>query len=76
MGEARAGEQVWSGGGRHAGEAVGSQVGRGFIRWYAGDEAKALRAKTYLHYIPIMDVDNAAIGAGGKEAVPRDHNRD
>jgi hypothetical protein len=23
-----------------------------------------------------MDVDNAAIGAGGKEAVPRDHNRD
>ncbi len=51
-------------------------MGRGFIRWYASDEAKALRAKTCLRYIPIMDVDNAAIGAGGKEAVPRDHNRD
>jgi hypothetical protein len=23
-----------------------------------------------------MDVDNAAIGAGGKDAFPRDHNRD
>ena len=23
-----------------------------------------------------MDVDNAAMGAGGKDAVPRDHNRD
>src|SRR5204863_5213400 len=26
--------------------------------------------------IPIMDVDNVATGNGGKEANPRDHNRD
>lgn len=71
-----AAHQVWIGSRQHAWEAGGSQVGRGFIRWYASDEAKALRETTCLHYIPIMDVDNATIGAGGKEAVPRDHNRD
>ncbi|WP_395717228.1 M14-type cytosolic carboxypeptidase [Prosthecobacter sp.] len=76
IGDDNAPHQVWVGSRHHAWEAGGSQVGRGFIRWYASDEAKALRAKTCLHYIPIMDVDNAAIGAGGKEAVPRDHNRD
>lgn len=76
IGEENAPHQVWVGARHHAWEAGGSQVGRGFIRWYASDEATALRAKTCLHYIPIMDVDNAAIGAGGKEAMPRDHNRD
>lgn len=76
IGDENAPHQVWVGARHHAWEAGGSQVGRGFIRWYASDEAKALRAKTCLHYIPIMDVDNAAMGAGGKEAVPRDHNRD
>ncbi|MBL9181742.1 MAG: hypothetical protein JNN17_06350 [Verrucomicrobiaceae bacterium] len=76
IGDENAPHQVWVGARHHAWEAGGSQVGRGFIRWYASDEAKALRAKTCLHYIPIMDVDNASIGAGGKEAVPRDHNRD
>jgi hypothetical protein len=76
IGAENAPHQVWVGSRQHAWEAGGSQVGRGFITWYASDEAKDLRAKTCLHYIPIMDVDNAAIGAGGKEAVPRDHNRD
>lgn len=76
IGDENAPHQVWIGSRHHAWEAGGSQVGRGFIRWYASDEAKPLRAQTCLHYIPIMDVDNAAVGAGGKEAVPRDHNRD
>ncbi|MCB1279568.1 M14-type cytosolic carboxypeptidase [Prosthecobacter sp.] len=76
IGDENAPHQVWIGSRQHAWEAGGSQVGRGFIRWYASDEAKALRAQTCLHYIPIMDVDNAALGAGGKEAIPRDHNRD
>lgn len=76
IGDENAPHQVWIGSRQHAWEAGGSQVGRGFIRWYASDEAKALRAKTCVHYIPIMDVDNAAVGAGGKEAIPRDHNRD
>lgn len=76
IGEENAPHQVWIGSRQHAWEAGGSQVGRGFIRWYASDEAKALRAQTCLHYIPMMDVDNATLGAGGKEAIPRDHNRD
>jgi hypothetical protein len=76
IGNENAAHQVWVGSRQHAWEAGGSQVGRGFIRWYVSDEAAPLRAKTCLHYIPIMDVDNAALGAGGKEAVPRDHNRD
>jgi hypothetical protein len=76
IGDENAPHQIWIGARHHAWEAGGSQVGRGFIRWYASDEAKALRSKACMHYIPIMDVDNAAIGAGGKEAVPRDHNRD
>jgi hypothetical protein len=76
IGAENAPHQVWVGSRQHAWEAGGSQVGRGFITWYASDEAKDLRAKTCLHYIPIMDVDNATLGAAGKEAVPRDHNRD
>jgi hypothetical protein len=76
IGDENAAHQVWVGSRQHAWEAGGSQVGRGFIQWYASDEAKSLRANTCLHFIPIMDVDNAAIGAGGKEAMPRDHNRD
>lgn len=76
VGAENAPHQMWVGARHHAWEAGGSQVGRGFITWYASDEAKELRANTCLHYIPIMDVDNAAIGAGGKEAIPRDHNRD
>jgi len=76
IGDENAPHQVWVGSRQHAWEAGGSQVGRGFITWYASDEAKDLRAKTCLLYIPIMDVDNATLGAGGKEAVPRDHNRD
>ena len=76
IGDENAPHQVWIGSRQHAWEAGGSQVGRGFIRWYASDEAKELRAQTCLHYIPIMDVDNAAIGAGGNESIPRYHNRD
>jgi hypothetical protein len=76
IGEENAPHQVWIGARHHAWETGGSQVGRGFIRWYASEEAKALRAKTCLHFIPIMDVDNVVLGAGGKDAIPRDHNRD
>jgi len=76
IGDETAEHQVWVGARQHAWEAGGSQVGRGFLKWYASDESKALREMTCLHFIPIMDVDNVAVGAGGKEAVPRDHNRD
>lgn len=78
IGKKDASNQVWVNARQHAWEAGGSQVGRGFIEWYASDDAAAreLRSRTCLYFIPIMDVDNAALGAGGKEAIPRDHNRD
>ncbi len=69
---------VWVQARQHAWEAGSSWVGRGFIEWAAGDSPAAvqLRRSAAIHYVPIMDVDNVAAGAGGKEAVPRDHNRD
>ncbi len=78
IGNEDAAHQVWVNARHHAWEAGGSWVGNGFIRWFASDEpeAVALRQTTCLHFVPIMDVDNVAIGSGGKDAVPRDHNRD
>lgn len=69
---------IWVQARQHAWEAGSSWVGQGFLEWMAGDDpaAKALRETTAIHFVPIMDVDNVAMGAGGKEAVPRDHNRD
>ncbi len=70
--------QVWVNARQHAWEAGGSHVGRGFADWISSDHpvAKALRAETCIYYVPIMDVDNVVLGAGGKDALPRDHNRD
>ncbi len=69
---------IWVQARQHAWESGGSWVGRGFLEWVAGDdpEALALRARAEIFFIPIMDVDNVTLGAGGKEAEPRDHNRD
>lgn len=69
---------VWVQARQHAWEAGSSWVGRGFVEWLASDDpapVKLRRAAT-VYYIPIMDVDSVAVGAGGKDAVPRDHNRD
>lgn len=78
LGKKDAAQAVWVHARQHAWEAGGSWVGRGFLEWVAGDapEAAALRESTEIFFIPIMDVDNVTLGAGGKEAVPRDHNRD
>jgi hypothetical protein len=76
IGKPDAPRQVWVNARQHAWEAGGAWVGRGFIEWVAGDEANELRAGTCIHFIPIMDVDNVTLGAGGKEAIPQDHNRD
>jgi len=72
------GHGVWVQARQHAWEAGASWVGRGFIEWLASDDPSAvnLRRVATVYYVPIMDVDNAAVGAGGKDAVPRDHNRD
>jgi hypothetical protein len=76
IGKADAPRQVWVNARQHAWEAGGAWVGRGLLEWMASDEARALRSKCCIHFIPIMDVDNVALGAGGKEALPQDHNRD
>ena len=70
--------QVWVNARHHAWESGGSQVGRGFIEWIASDNptAVAARKEACIHFIPIIDVDNVVLGAGGKDAQPRDHNRD
>ena len=69
---------VWVQARQHAWEAGSSWVGRGFVEWLTSDDQAAvdLRRIATIYYVPIMDVDNAAVGAGGKDAVPRDHNRD
>ena len=78
VGQENARYQVWVNARHHAWEAGGSHVGRGFMEWISSDapDAKALLAETCIHFIPIMDVDNVVLGAGGKDAIPRDHNRD
>lgn len=76
IGKVDAPRQVWVGARQHAWEAGGAWVGRGFIEWIASDAAKDFRQHCCVHFIPIMDVDNVSIGAGGKEALPQDHNRD
>ena len=69
---------VWVQARQHAWEAGSSWVGQGFMEWLSGDdlEAAELRKLATVYYVPIMDVDSVTIGAGGKDAIPRDHNRD
>jgi hypothetical protein len=76
IGKPDAPRQVWVNARQHAWEAGGAWVGRGFVEWIASADAKEFRKRCCVHFIPIMDVDNVALGAGGKEALPQDHNRD
>ena len=63
---------------QHAWESGSSWVCRGLIEWLVSEqpEAVALRKQAEIVVVPLMDVDNAAVGAGGKEQKPHDHNRD
>ena len=69
---------VWIHARQHAWESGASWVAQGLVDWLVGSDAEAvrLRRSVDLYVIPIMDVDNVATGNGGKEADPRDHNRD
>lgn len=69
---------IWVEARQHAWESGSSWVGKGFIDWItSGDpKAKALRQKADIYFVPIMDVDNVQRGAGGKNAIPHDQNRD
>lgn len=78
--ESSSGERlgVWIQARQHAWESGSSWVCRGFVEWLVSDDprAKALREKADVTIVPIMDIDNVARGAGGKNQVPQDHNRD
>lgn len=78
FGNRQAGDAIWVQARQHAWESGSSWVGDGFIRWAASDHPLAvqLRSTTEIFFVPIMDVDNVDRGAGGKDAAPRDHNRD
>ena len=69
---------IWVGARQHAWESGGSWVGKGFAEWIVSNDAqaKALRQKADIYFVPIMDVDNVERGAGGKNQSPHDHNRD
>ena len=69
---------IWVQARQHAWESGSSWVARGFGDWLTGNSAEAawLRQHAEIYLVPIMDVDNAATGNGGKDAAPHDHNRD
>jgi hypothetical protein len=69
---------IWLQARQHAWESGSSWVCRGAVEWLVSDDPRAdsLRKKAKIYVVPIMDIDNVAIGAGGKEQKPHDHNRD
>ncbi len=69
---------IWIQARQHAWESGSSWVCNGFVKWVVSDDpaAQKLRKKALITVVPIMDVDNVQIGAGGKNQKPQDHNRD
>jgi hypothetical protein len=78
IGDEKRRHAIWVQARQHAWESGASWVARGLTEWITSDDADArwLRAQAEIVIVPIMDVDNVATGNGGKEAAPRDHNRD
>ncbi len=69
---------IWIQARQHAWEAGSSWVCKGVLDWLISDdpEAAALRQCSDIVVVPIMDIDHVEQGAGGKGAIPQDHNRD
>ena len=67
---------IWVQARQHAWESGSSWVCKGLVEWLASEEGAALRDKARVFVVPIMDVDNVILGAGGKNQIPHDHNRD
>jgi len=69
---------IWIQARQHAWETGSSWVCAGLVHWLISDapEAVKLRRSADIVIVPIMDIDNVTIGAGGKNEVPQDHNRD
>jgi len=69
---------IWVQARQHAWETGASWIAQGLVEWLISDDPRAatLRKKTAWTIVPIMDADNVVRGAGGKNEMPRDHNRD
>ncbi|WP_437201046.1 M14 family zinc carboxypeptidase [Planctomicrobium sp. SH664] len=69
---------IWIQARQHAWGAGSSWVCEGVVDWILSDDpdAVALRRKADIVIVPIMDIDHVEQGAGGKGALPQDHNRD
>ena len=69
---------VWVQARQHAWESGSSWVCDGLVEWLVSSDprAKSLRQRAAVTVVPIMDIDNVAGGAGGKNQKPQDHNRD
>lgn len=69
---------LWVHARQHAWESGASWVCKGFVDWVCSSDAAAtrLRQSAEIVVVPIMDVDNVQRGAGGKNQIPHDHNRD
>lgn len=69
---------IWVQARQHAWEAGSSWVCKGFVEWLASDDPGAiqLRQSCEIVIVLVMDIDNVAVGAGGKNELPQDHNRD
>lgn len=69
---------IWIQARQHAWESGSSWVARGLVEWLIdqSEPARWLVDNAEIIIVPIMDVDNVSTGNGGKEADPRDHNRD
>ncbi len=71
-------KSIWIQARQHAWECGSSWVCRGLVEWLISDDerVRSLRRTTTFVIVPVMDIDNVAIGAGGKNQKPQDHNRD
>jgi len=69
---------IWIQARQHAWESGSSWVCEGVVDWILSDhpDAVQLRRQSDIVIVPIMDIDHVEQGAGGKGAVPQDHNRD
>tara|TARA_R110002096_G_scaffold91625_1_gene207229 strand:+ start:1602 stop:2804 length:1203 start_codon:yes stop_codon:yes gene_type:complete len=69
---------IWIQARQHAWESGSSWVCKGLAEWIISDapEAANLRKQFEIVIVPVMDIDNVQLGAGGKNQKPQDHNRD
>ena len=69
---------IWIQARQHAWESGSSWVCQGLVEWLVSDDdrARLLRQSSDIYIVPVMDIDNVTIGAGGKNQKPHDHNRD